>query len=56
MMQKILYFFMAAVFLCGCEKEKNGGDPICPVAEVTMPASSEENPVIPGSSITIQGK
>gem|GEM_PF-3868300 len=26
-MKKILYFFMAAALLCGCEKEENGGDP-----------------------------
>lgn len=55
-MKKILYFFMAAALLCGCEKEENGGDPICPVTELSMPASSTENPVIPGSSVTIQGK
>ena len=56
MMKKILYFFMAAALLCGCEKEENGGDPICPVTEISMPASSTENPVVPGSSVTIQGK
>lgn len=56
MMKKILYFFIAAALLCGCEKEENGGDPVCPVTEVSLPASSAENPVIPGSSVTIQGK
>ena len=55
-MKKILYFFMAAALLCGCEKEENGGDPICPVTEISMPASSTENPVVPGSSVTIHGK
>lgn len=54
-MKKILYFFMAAALLCSCEKEENGGDPVCPVTEVSLPASSAENPVIPGSSVTIQG-
>lgn len=56
MMKKILYLFMAAAVLCGCEKEENGGDAVCPVTEVTMPASSAENPVTPGSSVTIQGR
>lgn len=55
-MKKILYFFMAAVLLCSCEKEENGREPVCPVTELSMPASSVENPVIPGSSVTIQGK
>lgn len=55
-MKKILYFFMVAALLCSCEKEENGGDPVCPVTEVSLPASSTENPVIPGSSVTIQGK
>lgn len=56
MMKKILYFFMAATLLCSCEKEDNGGDSVCPVTEISMPASSTENPIIPGSSVTIQGK
>lgn len=59
MMKKVLYFFMAAGLLCGCEKVENGngdGDSVCPVTEVSMPASSTENPVIPGSSVTIQGR
>ena len=56
MMKKILYFFMAAVLLRKKEKEENGGEPVCPVTEISMPASSTENPVMPGSSVTIQGK
>lgn len=46
---------MAAVLFCGCDKEENGGNPTCPVTEVELPASSEENPVSSGSSVTIQG-
>lgn len=47
---------MAAALFCGCGKEENGGNPTCPVTEVELPASSEENPMSPGSSVTIQGR
>lgn len=47
---------MAAVLFCGCDKEEGGDNLPCPVTEVSVPASSEENPVSPGSSVTIQGQ
>ena len=56
MMKKILFCFIVAALLCGCETEENGGEPVCPVTEVSVPASSAENPVMPGSPVTIQGK
>lgn len=43
---------LAAALFCGCDKD----DAPCPVAEVNIPASSAENPVQPGSAVTIQGK
>ncbi|MCM1301775.1 MAG: hypothetical protein NC250_01400 [Alistipes senegalensis] len=52
MMKKFLFFMLAAALFCGCNKD----DAPCPVAEVDMPASSAENPVQPGSPVTIQGK
>ena len=55
-MRKFLFFVMAAVLFCGCDKEEGGDNLPCPVTEVSVPASSEENPVSPGSSVTIQGQ
>ena len=51
-----MFFVMAAVLFCGCDKEEGGDNLPCPVTEVSVPASSEENPVSPGSSVTIQGQ
>ncbi len=43
---------LAAALFCGCDKD----DVPCPVTEISVPASSAENPVQPGSSVTIKGK
>lgn len=53
-MKKILLFVMAAALFCGCDKNE-GGDPEIPVTNVSLPASSAENPVTSGSPVTIQG-
>lgn len=45
---------MAAALFCGCDKDE-GGDPEIPVTNVSLPASSAENPVTSGSPVTIQG-
>lgn len=55
-MNKVLFFVMAATLFYGCKKEHNGTpDPMCPVTEVVLPASSAENPVQSGKPVTIQG-
>lgn len=43
---------LAAALFCGCDKD----DVPCPVTGVEFPASSAENPIQPGTSVTIQGK
>jgi len=51
-MKKFLFFMLAAALFCGCDKD----DVPCPVTEISIPESSTENPVQPGSSVTIKGK
>ncbi|MDE5815676.1 MAG: hypothetical protein K2H42_05250 [Alistipes sp.] len=50
-MKKLVFFLLAAVALCGCESN----DEPCPVTGVELPASSAENPVQPGETVTISG-
>ncbi len=50
-MKKLVFFLLATVALCGCESN----DEPCPVTGVELPASSTENPIQPGESVTIQG-
>lgn len=50
-MKKFLFFLFAAALFCGCDKD----DAPCPVTSVEFPASSAENPVQPGTSVTIRG-
>ncbi len=52
-MKKFLFFMLAAALFCGCDKDDA---PTCPVMDISIPASSAENPVQPGSTVTIQGK
>lgn len=52
-MKKFLFFMLAAALFCGCDKDDA---PTCPVTGISIPASSAENPVQPGSTVTIQGK
>lgn len=42
---------LAAALFCGCDKD----DVPCPVTGISIPASSAENPVQPGTSVTIRG-
>lgn len=42
---------LAASLFCGCDKD----DVPCPVKDISIPASSAENPVQPGTSVTIRG-
>lgn len=50
-MKKLVFFLLATVALCGCESN----DEPCPVTGVELPASSAENPVQPGETVTISG-
>ncbi|WP_302604587.1 IPT/TIG domain-containing protein [uncultured Alistipes sp.] len=50
-MKKFLFFMLAAALFCGCDKD----DVPCPVTGISIPASSAENPVQPGTSVTIRG-
>lgn len=50
-MKKLVFFLLAAVALCGCESN----DEPCPVTGVELPASSADNPVQPGETVTISG-
>ena len=54
-MKKFLFFIIVALLFCGCDKNE-GGDPECPITDVSLPVSSAENPVRPGTEVTISGK
>lgn len=43
---------LAAALFCSCDKD----DAPCPVTDISIPTSSAENPIQPGSAVTIQGK
>ena len=57
-MKKILLFIAAAASLAGCSK--GSGDDVavpaaCPVTNLVLPASGAENPIEPGTTVTIRG-
>ena len=54
-MKKLLFFVLVAAMFCGCDKEEKSGAVLCPVTGVELPASGAENPVQPGTSVTVRG-
>ena len=57
-MKKFLFlgWLLAAASLTACDKdnEQNGDGP-CPVTDIELPQSSEQTPIVPGSTIEIRG-
>ena len=47
---------MTAALFFGCNKETNDHcNVVCPVTDVVVPSSDEDNPICPGATVTIRG-
>ena len=55
-MKFFVFFIMTAALFFGCNKETNDHcNVVCPVTDVVVPSSDEDNPICPGATVTIRG-
>lgn len=48
-MKFFVFFIMTAALFFGCNKETNDHcNVVCPVTDVVVPSSDEDNPIMPG--------
>ena len=55
-MKFFVFFIMTATLFFGCNKEMDDHcNVVCPVTDVVVPSSDEDNPICPGTTVTIRG-